>query len=887
MGIARIAEIVYSVLSVQLARFMPSLRFLRRVVVILRSCAVFVLFTLLMALVTNPSLSLAQETCLSPSVGPLSQKERCLAECEAFYQKHPETRPSDKRTVCQQTSEQLLSAFHPLRNAERVHACFKGVLDGVMSFPDQVKSYWDWLKKTGAEAKERIESRHEEIRQCQVNLDCKLKLAKQLDRFKDLPITDSKLKDYAANQHALHLLQEIERQNRLKQQNCNQKLFSARETKIRELMKQAVPYTIEIQNQILSRIHAENPECKEYLPLQVSRVTEKKSTEPSWLESLGIKWRCYSHEQVAELLCLEAASLVMDPLNLAVGGGLYLRALKVAKLRPATAGSEPLPRVASDPPGGPKAVDGVHEVRSAEPPTTGVTSRGVNVRYASRSEFVSAHLSKVATTPEQNRRWIQLANSPEGKNYFFVDIENSKLKWMNDTWKDKDFATAVTNRYQNLLLQNLEEFQKKYPGIEIHPYSDFKSVRLAIKGPLNPEMTKDLERVFLKSNQDLSQELRDSQLIRARGIERPQDEPELWFRAGLGDTADHANMAARYSRIHPQASLQSFNDPQLHQTLSSTLNEVKSLHQDLAQNPKLSSLRELSQTRSIPSFRSEFYDLARKSSSPEELQAKLKRYHAVDLSLDEAREAKKYTDAVDRFSASLHLEKRQIPTVEGAKEGALSLDFAGLGGENLKHTADGLFKSQNLEEAIKQSRLAEQRVTQIFETRKKERTQIISNYLSDKKGLKDLKIQCSGDDCIAIFPSRISLKDQRELIQRLSRTDQPAGVRVSFVGDKVSSPTDRALLANHGETLEKYTREALQSQIDSEKLRRITLGVVMQGDKAGQGPVRLLIGNSQVKLTPDELARLEQAFQQATQKLNHDLTRQSKTGLYQAFDLEP
>jgi hypothetical protein len=843
---------------------------------------------ILVALVIHPSLSLAQETCLSPSVGPLSQKERCLAECEAFYQKHPEARPSDNRTVCQQTKEQLLSALHPMRNAERIHACSKGIWSGVMSFPDQVKSYWEWLKKTGAKAKERIESRHEEIRQCQTNLECKIQLAKQLDRFKDLPLTDSKLRDHAANQHALHLLQEIERQNRTKQQNCNQKLFSAREQRMRELMRQGAPYTMEIQNQILSRIHAENPECKEYLPLQVRRVSERKSDEPSWLESLGIKWRCYSHEQVAELLCLEAASLAVDPLNLAVGGGLYLRALKVAKIRPAAAGApESLPRLASDTSAGPRAIDRVNEVRGAEPPTKSATGAGHNVQYASRGEFVTAHLNEVATSPEQNRRWIQLANSREGKNYFFVDIENSKLKWMNDTWKDKDFATAVTNRYQNLLLQNLEEFKKKYPGIEIHPYSDFKSIRLAIKGPLTPEMTKELERVFLKSNNDLSKELRDSQLIRAKGAERPQDEPELWFRAGLGETADQANMAARYSRIHSNPSLQSFNDPKLHQTLSSTLNEAKSLHQELAKNPKLLGLHELNPKSNTPAFRSELYDLSRKSASPEELQNKLERYYGVKLTVDEARELKKYTDSIDRFSASLHLEKRQIPTVEGAKEGALSLDFAGLGGENLKHTADGLFKSQNLEEAIKQSRLAEQRVTQIFETRKKERTQIISNYLSDKKGLKDLKIQCSGDDCIAIFPSRISLKDQRELIQRLSRTDQPAGVRVSFVGDKVSSPTDRALLANHGETLEKYTREALQSQIDSEKLRRITLGVVMQGDKAGQGPVRLLIGNSQVKLTPDELARLEQAFQQATQKLNHDLTRQSKTGLYQAFDLEP
>ena len=65
------------------------------------------------------------------------------------------------------------------------------------------------------------------------------------------------------------------------------------------------------------------------------------------------------------------------------------------------------------------------------------------------------------------------------KNTVFFDVENSQLKLLNDTLKEKNFVTSLTNYHKELTFKKMQELVKKNPGLQMDMYSDFKSSRFA------------------------------------------------------------------------------------------------------------------------------------------------------------------------------------------------------------------------------------------------------------------------------------------------------------------------------------------------------------------------------------------------------------------------
>jgi len=791
------------------------------------------------------------ETCLSNTVLNQTRKQICEAECEAFYKENPEARPNNRDGVCETSIERLRAHFSPSRKLNQALACGNGLWNGILSLPDQLRAYIKFAHEASSAISENIKERNQKIRDCEASLDCKINLARGLMRFETQPINETELVKFATNTHAFHIMQSLEREYRVKRENCFNILSDIRREVMYQAQKHMEVYGPKHEALVYARLEEQNADCPSRLNLENPNNPKPKAdtqvSGTSWLESLGIKLQCYNSAQVAELICLEIASFVVDPLNLVIGGGLYLKAIKTAGIRGAEKNALELPKNNQFP----------------------VRRRPEN--FTNRNQFVKAYLNREFTTEAQNRAWIATARStqPDGK-HVFVDIENSKLKFLNDTFNDKDLVTALTNRHKEIVLQNMDELRRKYPNLEILEYSDFKSLRFAIKQPVPANLEDELNQVLLKSNETFAKEMT------SKGILRASDDIQNWFRGGIGETADQANTAARFSRKQAELKLEKFNTRELKAYFNTELSRAETLRSQLSQKPFASTLFESVNQGAHLIPKREIFEATRKLGNAADLQKDIQVRFGETLTLEDAQNLIEYVKIVDSFTPGIHVAKREIVSVTNAAQGAVTMDFTGMGAYNLRETALALTRSSNLETALEQTRLAERRVTQMFERRMKEKINVIDNFLGQKKNMQGLQVRCSGDDCIGIFTSRITPKDQRDLVQRLSKSDFPSGVRISFIPDGVKLPEMRNQLANHGEALEKMTRKELAGKVPESVLNNITLGISMKGQEVGTGTVQLLIGNSRQPLSKDQLAEIHKAFTNATKSFNEKATKTSR-----------
>jgi hypothetical protein len=779
----------------------------------------------------------------------IARKQACETECEIFYQKNPEARPSNRDGVCETPIEKLRAQFSPLKKLNQAIACAEGAWTGVLSVPDQIRAYIKMAEEVSDSFSKSVTEHNELVRQCQADIKCKIDLAKELMRFeKASNDEDPRLIEYAKNTHALQIMQNLEREKLIRKETCSRAFGNIRQEIFRDFEKEKLDSTA-LLAKVYDRLAEQSPDCPSRLGLenrrkQVLRPNASPQT-PTWLETIGVKLQCYNSEKLAELFCLELTSFVLDPLNLAIGGGFYLKALKTAGIRKTAA----------------------NELDLAKP--TEFPTRRKPENFANRNQFVQSYLNREFTTEAQNLAWMDAARTtqPDGK-YVFLDIENSRLKFLNDSLKDKDLVTALTNRHKEIVLQKLDELKKKYPNLEILEYSDFKSLRFAIKQPAPRDLQNEFNQILIESNKLFREEMI------SKGVLRTTDDAQNWFRAGIGETADQANTAARFSRTQPEARLESFNTPELKTYFKNQLAKAEELRSSLSKSPAADTLFETVNqgTHRIP--KREVFDSVRKFNNPLDVQKDIEVRFGQKLPIEEAKNLAEYVKIVDSFTPGIHVAKREIVTAKNASRGAISMDFTGMGAYNLRETALALTRSKKLEEALEQTRLAEKRVTQMFQRRMNEKINLIDNFLGQKKNLPGIEVRCSGDDCVGIFPDRITPKDQRDLVQRFSRSDFPAGIRVSFITERVKAPEMRNTLATHGEAIEKQIRKNLAGKIPDSALNNLTFGVVMSGDEVGKGSVQLLVGNSRQPLNAIQMSEIKAAFKTATQKLNEDMTKE-------------
>lgn len=482
-------------------------------------------------------------------------------------------------------------------------------------------------------------------------------------------------------------------------------------------------------------------------------------------------------------------------------------------------------------------------------------------RSPQRQSFVDKYLHAETSTYQERVDFIELTKLPKSKNRVFVDFENSQLKYLNDTIKDKDFVTSADNFYIKTMNDKLQKLAKdSRPPLKVYRLTDGKGGGLALEGKITPDIIKEIQRLSGETNRDVTKYLLDNKLI------RQEDEPHKWFKAGIGDTLDEANQASRISRgLYGENQAYHYSDAVIQENLKPHLGQAKLFGEELASEPSISRFMQTVETsqgpKKVPNL--EFFENLRKYPNPQDFSRVMKAKYDVDISESLANKALDYAKIVDDLNPKILVADQSVVTFSDTAVGGMTMDRKGMGAMNQEATAIALTQSSNLDEFLKFNRVQEGVVTQKIE---KEREQI----------KKVLGASSRGDD--TVLDGSFTEKQKREIL----KSDVAANRRTAWTPENTPDLATKQQLNTHGEGLEKVLTddilisENILSRIPFEKQKNIRFGIDMKTTTLGEGKVDLLVQPvNGVTLTPSERKIIQDSFNEAVRVFNE---KQKKLG---------
>lgn len=760
------------------------------------------------------------EACIPQDTGFMDKlKLSCEMEtqalkCAELAEENPDIlsklRKCDQESICRESKEYTF---------QKKQACMRGyknaLVDMAVDLKDMTVSLAGMVEQAWEQTKADQKQRREFLKQCETSLVCKRDLVKDDHRYNKM--SDKDLESYTAT----FLYTEA------------QDLKAYKSSLDRMRVKPYVPISERAQDD--SELSAEQAVKKNDL---AKIIQEKIKKEYS-------KYSCYTALAQEELECYVMANIV-DP---ALIVGYFSKGAKAASFARKVVLEE---RV---------------EGRSTEAFAKGSS---LAARAANRDAFIAKYVSYSPTTTEQNKRWIDLASKSTNGKTKFLDVENSQLKSLNDSLKNKNLVTSLTNYHKDLLFKHIDELEKEFPGLKIEKYSDYKSSRFAFSGDIPPDIEKRMQEVFKKTNDEFSTYLKKQEVV------RDSDPAEQWFRAGWGDTADQANVSARYSRQQSENVLHNFENPTVQKAMGEKLTSIETQRQGLVADFKSTSvIRD-------GTLDEDAFDIVRKSGGDtQKIKQGLKdRFALSELSDSTVEKVKTYSKNVDEFSPGIYIENREFASLDSAAQGGLSGDMIGLGAANLRGTAEALSKTTQIDKALIESRNSEKMVTRDFLHQKQVFEKTVQQTLSSK-----VQTVCSGDDCVGILAGRVSKAEKNKLVSELAKTRFGGKYRVAFIPDGVKDVSARNMLATNGESIEKNLRSSLSGSIEPRKLKGLTFAADMQTTQLGRGRVDLIIGEAPgVTLTKAEKKLIQEKFKGALIDLNSSLEKNGARGAYTPAD---
>jgi hypothetical protein len=501
-------------------------------------------------------------------------------------------------------------------------------------------------------------------------------------------------------------------------------------------------------------------------------------------------------------------------------------------------------------------------------------------RTLHRQLFTEKHFFKRFTTKEQNALFIQAADESVPKpGRVFFRIENGVLKFLNSNIGDKVLVTSINNKYNEILFRKLAELKKKYPDMDFPPYQGFKEVEfMAVTrngSPIPDTLMRDVDNMFQDANKELKRHLDVNSILRA------SDQPENWFRAGVGRTGDMANAAARESRNDLGHNvLVNFDDPAILAKLENSVAEGRRLTERLSRTFAGSEM--ISVRDGIPTLNSDVMGLVRKYSDAAELRHALStKYPNQNISLEQANQIRQLYDIQDRFSPPVRFAEREIASFSSTHGTEVGIDFVNAGGANAEGQLRALLGSRNGTEMMARSRTEFGIATEEL-NRKKDQFNSIAQDLARAynqnlpPGGRPMQVTVakSGDDGVATF-SEILTQDQKdwiakEWVRRESEKGKASSsARISIPNEAVKNVIQKNLLAGHGEDIEKALRSKLLGNISNKSLDQVLVKIEMKGHTSGTGYVNLSIASAKGKsLTSDQILEIKRYFEKAVKQVN-------------------
>ncbi len=504
-----------------------------------------------------------------------------------------------------------------------------------------------------------------------------------------------------------------------------------------------------------------------------------------------------------------------------------------------------------------------------------------------KRELVGRFLDYKATDAIENQKWINSAKANSADMFF--DIENAALKRLNDTLGDKNLVTALTNLHKNIFFENLQQFSKKYPGIEIGVYSDFKSMRLSIKGKLTKKQQSELNAIFKSSNDEFAKKVDNISGLK----ELRKENQNQWFNAGLGNSADEAGLSVRkardYNRADQTSNLITYSEIKKDLSRSLKNSDIKRKNLVLLLKNKNGHQHFLEKNGKDFVPTREFFEVMRKQTSKtnKEVSTFIRNKYGLDLKDSDINRLKSYHESIDQFSPGIWVKERVVANLDKAHNGGFSADFAGMGAENLRQVAlDVSRNSNNIDKALVQLRKGEEYVTKIFNHKKSEFLEISNK--NAKKMSDHFDIKCSGDDCVAVPKKTLSLEDKKEIISTFARESDPASMRMSFIPKGVRQE-HRTIVAVHGELVEKSLRAKITGlglgKIGPDKMKQLLFALDMPKE-LGRGKINLIVGKGKGHtLDTAETNLMKKLFKEAVNTVNKDLSRELGKNIKYSSDL--
>lgn len=469
--------------------------------------------------------------------------------------------------------------------------------------------------------------------------------------------------------------------------------------------------------------------------------------------------------------------------------------------------------------------------------------------------FITRYLTYTPTTVEENGEWMRIERQGTNRKTYFLFIESSQLKHLNDTLKHKNLVTSLTNYHKKTVMKEMKTLQDESPKMKINAYSDYKSLRFSFTDDLPPNLHERVSQIVQRASDAFSNHVRSWKII------RETDQTDRWFCVGFGESADQANIAARYSRGTATNYFQPYEEYTLKIVLEHDLRVIEKTRQILRCMFKDTLVLDEN------TVHENVFQIVRKNIDCEQaICDAVRRHFGVNaISFETINILREYVRLINVFRPCLYFHKREFANMDNAKFGGFSADVIGFGAKNLKATAEAIAGRTNIEEVFTHTRAAERVVTAQLMA---QQTHLESTLRKANVSWK-LETTFSGDDYVARAIEPITDEEKEAILFQLNNGDFAGLYRLAFVPAGVIDSDARSLLSVHGENIEKLLRASLDYDLAPNRLRSLTFGIDMRTREVNQGTVRLiLVGSQKITLTVDEHRIIQRHFEETIRQAN-------------------
>lgn len=487
-----------------------------------------------------------------------------------------------------------------------------------------------------------------------------------------------------------------------------------------------------------------------------------------------------------------------------------------------------------------------------------------------------------------NNEYIRLKNADsaaKAKSIYF-EVENSVLKELNDhVFKDKGAVDAINNAFMTKLYKNIQNDPLLSSRIK-GQYKDYKSLRLRIplkSGDNDENFRQAFNAIYKKTNNDFVKELQDRKITRQLPpLTDDVGDVGAWFKAGSGKSSIEANLAARNIRNTPD-SKKTANFRAEAEKIKTRVTEINYLgklfnYQRLV-DAKI--IERLPNGNTIPS--KDVVEIIRKERLAghkdkialyNAIQNRIRQNYGSTVDPTMAKNLVQYFEKVDSLSPPVYASSRVAINLAQAKHGIVSVDFAGLGSENIYQQMKAISsatKNQRIEQTITDIEKSVDKVTVRMNKAKKEFNDIVKSVDTNPTSTR-----FSGDDGI-YMPKSVELTrtQKQQIVKKLSQSSDPSQFRLTFVDNQYQNgksipQVERSRQIVKAESIEKKMRLLMvgNDKIPHSLSKKIVTAIESRPTEKG-GSFNLLysgqgLSNAQKKI-------IEDAFKKAIGSGGNDL----------------